>query len=520
VRKVFDQLKKTGAAVVGRMLPTEVTGHEEAWRELLAAHNFRETDQALPHLREFLEGPEHTHVPAHTSRVALDLARTFLAHCPQTQDGKTVFPPRALSDPDRVLTRLDSFISAYASRGMLYEAWFANRPLFELLLLVFDRSEFLAETAIQSPDLIDEIELTGQLHRHKDAPRILAELRLGRDDADQAQWLRNYFRAEQMRIGLRDILELNDFETTFGELTALADACLQFALEVIQRRHCLRQPPFAIIGLGKLGGREINFGSDLDIIFIAPIKSRQLDRWSALAAELMEILSQRTADGMTFKTDARLRPEGRDGLLVNDLAAYEQYYRTRGELWEIQTLSRARLVAGNENTGRAFEALAQKLSNFKNPNLPLAAHTKNWQKIIHEMRQLTEADRTPAGLEELAIKTGAGGLMDAEFIAQTICLAEGWHEPNIFRALERAGKSRLISKKDATSLAENHRALRRLEHILRRWSYEGETLLPENEAAQRRVAIRLGLRDARKLLSEVGKWRKAIRAVYRRFFTP
>ena len=134
------------------------------------------------------------------------------------------------------------------------------------------------------------------------------------------------------------------------------------------------------------------------------------------------------------------------------------------------------------------------------------------------MRRITEVERTPAGLEDLAIKTGAGGLMDAEFIAQTLCLAEGWHEPNTRRALERAGQSRLITKKDASVLAENYSSLQRLELTLRRWSYEGETVLPEDEEAQYRVAIRSGLPDGEKLLSRVAKWQKSTRTIYRRFF--
>ena len=518
VRRVFDQVQRTEASEVTRVLPEEISGQEEAWEEILTTHGFRDIDQALPHLREFIEGPEHTHVPAHTSRIALDLTRTLLSHCPQVYHGKKVFPISPLSDPDRVLTRLDSFISAYGSRGMLYETWFANRALFELLLLTFDRSEFLAETAIQSPDLIDELEVTGQLNRRKNADRILTEMQYGSDDSDQSLWLRKYFRAEQMRIGLRDTLEINDTETTLDELSALADACLRYAMEVIQRRHRLKKPPFSIIGLGKLGGREVNFGSDLDILFITPGKARNLERAATLAAELISLLSERTDAGMTWETDTRLRPEGRDGLLVNDLAAHEHYYRTRGELWEIQTLSRARYIAGDEKAGYAFENLARRLSNLKSPDLPLAAFSKDWKKKIHEMRRITEVERTPAGLEDLAIKTGAGGLMDTEFIAQTLCLAEGWHEPNTRRALERAGQSRLITKKDASVLAENYSSLQRLELTLRRWSYEGETVLPEDEEAQYRVAIRSGLPSGGKLLSRVAKWQKSTRTIYRRFF--
>ena len=133
-------------------------------------------------------------------------------------------------------------------------------------------------------------------------------------------------------------------------------------------------------------------------------------------------------------------------------------------------------------------------------------------------KRQTEAERTPSGLEDLAIKTGAGGLMDAEFIAQTLCLAEGWHEPNTARALTRAGQSRLITKKDAGALVNNYSSLQRLELTLRRWSYEGETVLPEDKEAQYRVAVRCGLPSAGKLLSGIAKCQKSIRAVYRRFF--
>lgn len=134
------------------------------------------------------------------------------------------------------------------------------------------------------------------------------------------------------------------------------------------------------------------------------------------------------------------------------------------------------------------------------------------------MRQITEAERTPAGMENLAIKTGPGGLMDAEFIAQTICLAEGWHEPNTIRALQLIFKSSLISKKNAADLTKNYRALRKLEHILRRWSYESETVLPRDEGAQYRVAVRCGFPSANNLVGEVTKWKKSIRVIYKRFF--
>ena len=114
----------------------------------------------------------------------------------------------------------------------------------------------------------------GRLRQRKTAEQILKELRLGRDDADQFLWLRRYHETELMRLGLRDILGLADFEQNLAELSALADACLQYALEVVMRKNKIKKPPLVIIGLGKLGGQEIDYGSDLDLLFVTARKRR------------------------------------------------------------------------------------------------------------------------------------------------------------------------------------------------------------------------------------------------------
>jgi glutamate-ammonia-ligase adenylyltransferase len=336
---------------------------------------------------------------------------------------------------------------------------------FELVLLLFDRSEFLAEAAIRTPDLIDDFVAGGRLRQRKTAPEILKDLRHGLDDEDQFLWLRRYHEAEQMRLGLRDILGLADFEQNLAELSALADACLQYALEVVMRKNKIKTPPFVIIGLGKLGGCEIDYGSDLDILFVTDAPAKELPKLQRLAVEVMELLSRRTEQGMVFHTDARLRPDGEKGLLVNTLAAYGNYYRQRAQLWEIQALTRTRPVAGNFALGEKFQKLAATLTDFsevsktknrrssaspqlnqarslqpkreKNTVLP-SSYIPDWKKQIHQMRMRIEKERTPQGRDDLAIKTGKGGLMDAEFIAQALCLENGWQEANTLRALERA----------------------------------------------------------------------------------
>ena len=540
VRRVFDRvLKAEGAQTAPQSIfPPEFAGAETEWKRLLTEHAFQDADKAFRLLREFVEGPGYIHVSQRTAALARQILPRFFALCPgnrragasggiqeavsnllrgapgATAEAPRVIPP--LSDPDRVLTRLDSFIGAYGARATLFELWNSNPAIFELLLELFDRSEFLAELAIRTPDTVDELVVSGRLRQHKSSEETLRDLRHGLDDEDQGLWLRRYHQTELMRIGLRDILGLADCEQYLAELSALADACLQYALEVVTRKHRFKSPPFVIIGLGKLGGAEIDYGSDLDIIFVAGPKARNLTGLGRLAIEVMELVSTRTEQGLLFHTDARLRPDGEKGLLVNTLSAYEEYYRHRAQLWEIQTLTRTRPVAGDGRLGGRFQALAGALANFRQPSLPLAAATPDWKEKIRRMRQRIEKERTRPGKDALAIKTGAGGLMDAEFIAQTICMENGWQEANTLRALERAREAGALP--GAEELIENYRCVRRVEGILRRWSCEGETVLPEEPGAFYRVAVRCGFDTSEAFREALAQWRRAIREVYLKVF--
>jgi len=503
----------------------------------LADHAFKDVDKAFRVLREFVEGPGYVHVSSRTSELAHQLLPRLFALCPNhlvgTRSTASLESSRRsgtrwnasrpadkapLSDPDRVVTRLDSFISAYGARATLFELWNRNPAIFELLVLLFDRSEFLAELAIRTPDLVDELVVSGRLRQRKSAPETLRDLRHGLRDADQQLWLRHYHQTELMRIGLRDILGLADFEQYLTELSSLAEACLQYALEVVMRKQKLKVAPFVIIGLGKLGGAEIDYGSDLDVVFVADSKAKNLTALARLALEVLDLVSARTEQGVVFRSDARLRPDGEKGLLVNTLSAYEEYYRQRAQLWEIQSLTRSRPVAGDLKVGVQFQTLAATLTNFRQPALPLAAYVPEWKEKIHQMRLRIEKERTPAGKDDLAIKTGKGGLMDAEFIAQTLCLEQGWQEANTLNALERGRAAGVLPEADR--LIENYRHVRRLEGILRRWSYEGETVLPDDPAPYYRVSVRCGFATPETFREALANWRRAIREVYLKVFQP
>ena len=513
VRRIYDGLFQNGSQESATAsLPAFEEGEDE-WKTLLAARSFREPDKAFHLFKEFAEGPGYLHVSPRTTELARLLIPKFLALCPPQLPAAEPLP--VLSDPDRVLARLDTFVSAYGSRAMLFDVWNNNPKYFELLLLLFDRSEFLALAAIRAPDLIDGLVTGAHLQRKKTAAEILKELRFGIRDADQFAWLRRYHETELMRLGLRDISGQVDIEQTPAELSALADASLQYALDVVLQKNKIKLPPFAIIGLGKLGGGEIAYGSDLDLFFVADSKEKNLPSLQKLAAEVMDLLSRRTDRGIVFRTDARLRPDGEKGLLVPPLDTCDNYYRTRAQLWEIQTLTRARFVAGNSTIGEQFQKLAYELANFSDPKQ--RRRFKNWKAQIHDMRLRIEKERTPQGKDDLAIKTGKGGLMDCEFIAQCLCLEHGWHVPNTLRALERAQKNNVLP--DAENLIENYVQLRRVEAILRRWSDEGEALLPDDAPAFYRVSVRCGFDSPEAFRAALDKWRKGIRSVYSKVFS-
>jgi glutamate-ammonia-ligase adenylyltransferase len=232
----------------------------------------------------------------------------------------------------------------------------------------------------------------------------------------------------------------------------------------------------------------------------------------------MDLVSTRTEQGMLFQTDARLRPDGEKGLVANTLRAYEDYYLNRAALWEIQSLTRSRPVGGDQDTGAKYQALAARLTNFASPPDKLAAFNPDWKQVMHRMRIRIEKERTPAGQEDLAIKTGKGGLVDAEFIAQALCLQHGWHEANTLAALERGRSQGKLPK--AESLIPNYRMLRRVEGILRRWSYEGEILLPNDPAPFKRVSIRCGFDTPEQFRSGLAAARQHIREAYTAFFQP
>jgi glutamine synthetase adenylyltransferase len=151
---------------------------------------------------------------------------------------------------------------------------------------------------------------------------------------------------------------------------------------------------------------------------------------------------------------------------------------------------------------------------------PPACFSPDWKQQIVRMRTRIEKERTPPGQDALAFKTGCGGVVDAEFIAQAMCLEHGWHEPSTLCALQRVRGDKVLPTADADKLLDNYRQLRRLEGILRRWSFEGEAVLPAEAAPYYRVSVRCGFESPDVFRTALASWRKAIREIYLKVFAP
>lgn len=210
---------------------------------------------------------------------------------------------RGVADPDAALMRLVRFTERYGFRGALFETLLVNPRVLELLIRLFDASAVLSETAIRRPQLVEEIARLGNLGEPVTVAGHLAGLARDDEGLPWAEWARVYRRAQQLRIGLRDLLGFAPLPEVFSECSALAEACVLF----VQRKLGL-EGSLTVIALGKFGGRELAYGADLDVLFIGPDP--------LAAAGLIRRMTESTAEGRLFSMDTRLRPDGEKGQLA------------------------------------------------------------------------------------------------------------------------------------------------------------------------------------------------------------
>jgi glutamate-ammonia-ligase adenylyltransferase len=284
--------------------------------------------------------------------------------------------------------------------------------------------------------------------------------------------VRIYRQAQLLRILLRDVLGLADLETLLREQSTLAEACLLFI-----NRLQGNETTLTIIALGKFGGGEIGYGADLDVLFVGDdVRAAQ---------NLAVTMAQPTAEGFIRTLDARLRPDGEKGPLACSIAAYEAYYETRAQLWEVQALTRARPIAGPEQ--EQFMALARRVWEF-------AARRDDLFAQIRGMLQRIRQDRGSAA-DFYDFKTGTGGIIEAEFLIQALQWRGGIWEPQTTGALSELSNQGLLQKDEAAQLRSHYHYLRTVESVLRRWENKSVSTLPSDEIEQGKLVRRMGAKS-------------------------
>jgi glutamate-ammonia-ligase adenylyltransferase len=353
------------------------------------------------------------------------------------------------------------------------------------LPLLLGSSDFLARLLLRHPHWSEE--LAGKLPAAPETER------------PEADWtaIRMAKYKGLLRIAGRDLLE-RPFEESLSELSGLADRCLAAGL----RRATLEteSEPATLFALGKLGGEELNFSSDVDLLFIHEPPSAELDfeRTRSLTRQVQTFKRQlevASEDGFAYRVDLDLRPEGKQGVLVNSVDAALSYYETFGAAWERQALIRLRHVAGPREPA---EFLTRQLTAFVFRRLidPGAI------RAVHNMKLRIESERRTAGGDlDMDVKEGPGGIRDVEFLVQALQLFYGGREPtlrtgNVLRALRSLEQLRLLPEAITYALRDAYLWLRRAEHSLQLVEERQTHRFPRDPAAQGALARRMGYRHA------------------------
>jgi glutamate-ammonia-ligase adenylyltransferase len=370
----------------------------EALRERLRILGFRDVERASRTLAELVGGTSRR---ARLFKVLTPAILRFLSDSPLPDEGLFSF----LRISEGLGERLDA---AAAFRD--------NPPGLAFLARVLGSGRILGDMLLAVPEELATIADPGGPPPPKDRPRLVREGSASlswREESDRLDGLRRFKRREFLRIVLGDLGGVTDTVLAGAGLADLADACLEAALE-----EC--EIPFAVIGMGKLGGRELNYASDIDVVLVHDAATEDAEK---VAADLIASIGAVTPEGITFQIDHGLRPEGKAGPLVRSIDSFLEYYSRWAHPWEHQALVKARFAAGDVELGKRF--IGETRSFAFPERLPAAALAE-----IRHLKARMERERIPRGVDpRLHFKLGPGGTSDVEFAIQILQLTHGREYP-------------------------------------------------------------------------------------------
>jgi len=390
-----------------------------------------------------------------------------------------------------------------------------NPEILTRIKQVFAFSDFVAAGCTRDPalpvDLIDSGDITRRYPEDEYQLKLKAVLAGATDEETLGRLLRGYRRRELVRIAWRDLSGWADLSETVSDLSAFADACLEQALNLLYQWQCRRygtptaadgsKQRLVILGLGKLGARELNFSSDVDLIFVYPRaggtrgakESMGNDEFfSRLCRRLIKVIGQPTPDGFVFRVDTRLRPFGENGPLAMDFEAMEQYYQQQGREWERYALIKARAVAGDKDAG-AF------LLDRLHPFIYRRYLDYSVFESLREMKQMIALEVKRKGMEN-NIKLGAGGIREIEFFGQIFQLIRGGVNPalqntGILKVLETLADEGHVPQAVCDELISAYVFLRNSENRLQAFSDQQTHKLPADDQNRLRLALSMGFPD-------------------------
>lgn len=437
------------------------------------------------------------------------------------------------ADPDQALNHWERLLSN-VSRSSFLDYLRSSPRMLDVLAVIFGNSDSLAVTVIRDPMLVYWLAEEGVLT--KPPTRIGIEQPLRRQLARltvtdmKLDVLRRYQRREMLRIGVRDLLRLASVPETTAALSDLASLLIQAAYEIVDtgvrqqygvpmhktKRGRWVETGFAVMGMGKLGGHELNYSSDVDLIYVyaahdgetkAP-RGRQAvhpgvlgisteEYFEILSRELTKALTEQTREGYVFRVDLRLRAEGAIGQLARSLDDYARYYRTRGVVWERLALLKAWPVAGSMDVGRAFLKLVKPFI-FGGPKERMDLQGAfDIVRDVRGVKDMIDAKMTDRGHERRNVKLGVGGIREIEFLVQTVQVIAGKKiagllDRSTLGSLDRFVRYKLISQQERDDLVAAYLFLRDAEHKLQMVHDLQTHVLPDGAEELERCAVRGG----------------------------
>ena len=397
-------------------------------------------------------------------------------------------------------------------------------------------SSFISDNCIKTPLLLNGLVTTGDLfssERRRFYSDFLQNISI-ESEKKLLQIMRQFRCREMVRIAWRDLAGWSELDETLRDLTELAEVCIEFALEYFYQKACTRYGTpltkdntpinIVVLGMGKLGAWELNYSSDIDLIFAYAEDGVLNDRketsygefFSRICRDLVKALDETTADGFVFRTDIRLRPFGDSGPIIMTFDGMENYYLTQAREWERYAMIKARQVAGDFESGKQLMAMIKPFVYRR--YLDYGAFEELRSLKLQITQELMRKDR----LEN--IKLGPGGIREIEFIGQAFQLIRGGkcpelQERSILKILSLLGQMELLPKQDAKQLQTSYCFLRRVENHIQQYQDKQTHDLPTDSNVQQILAFSMGFSDWSGFYTALGEIRKAVHKVFEQVFS-